>query len=727
MTAPVTTRVAEKASGFLSSRFSRRGFFARSAVVGSAVAVGPVGFALKPSTAYAAVCNCSGSNCTCGSLCCDGYTEFCCTLTGENKCPPGTLMGGWWKADGSGMCNGARYYMDCNAPCNGCSCGGNGVCAGSCSGTGCGCANGDCNNRKAGCTQFRYGQCNQSIPCLGPILCRVITCLAPWDIDPTCTTTVRVDQATLSHDRPCLHRTIGSVDSVVEENGRIRVRGWALDYDTQGPVRIDVYSDNAIIGSGIANTRRDDAGAANPGHGPFHGFDFLVDGRPGNHQICVYAINAAGPGDNVMLGCRQVILGNPVGGFDSLEVGNGTLRVSGWAIDPDTTGPIKIHVYANNIIKGEFTADRSRPDVGAAFPGFGNNHGFDAEFPIQGGLKNVCIYGINQGSGANTQIACRSIEVGKPFGTFDAVSLRPGGIRVRGWGIDPDTTGPILVHAYVDGTYAGAGTANLSRPDVGAAHPGFGDDHGFEFDVNASPGSHQVCIYLLNDQASGTHPMIGCKPVQVLGGNPRGALDNVIAGPGSVIVSGWAFDPDTLGPVRIHVYADGRIIGDGLADVNRPDIAAAFPGYGAAHGFRITLPIPDGFHEVCAYAINEGSGDRNPLVGCRSTFIGGSPYGSVDGVAGIGGGSISVSGWAIDPDTAGPTQVHVYVDGTYRGPLVADVNRPDVGAAFPGYGADHGYSGTFNVGSGSHQVCIYALNVAGAGGNALLACRTVVA
>ena len=28
------------------------------------------------------------SSCECGSLCCDGYTEFCCTMTGSNTCPP---------------------------------------------------------------------------------------------------------------------------------------------------------------------------------------------------------------------------------------------------------------------------------------------------------------------------------------------------------------------------------------------------------------------------------------------------------------------------------------------------------------------------------------------------------------------------------------------------------------------------------------------------------------
>src|SRR5690606_25585332 len=114
------------------------------------------------------------------------------------------------------------------------------ICSGSCSGTGCGCANGDCNNRKAGCTQFRYGQCNQHMACIGPIICRVATCVPPWAMNSTCTTTTRVDYNTASHDRACLHRVTGSVDSVGTSGSNVVVRGWALDYDVADPIVVYV-------------------------------------------------------------------------------------------------------------------------------------------------------------------------------------------------------------------------------------------------------------------------------------------------------------------------------------------------------------------------------------------------------------------------------------------------------------------------------------------------------
>jgi len=203
-----STQLVGSVSSFLAKHTDRRGFLRRSAIVGSALAAAPAAYALKPGSAYAAVCSCSGSSCACGSRCCDGYTEFCCTLNGRNSCPPGSIMAGWWKADGSGFCgpNAPRYYMDCNAGCGACDCGSTGLCGGECSGTRCGCANGSCGNRKAGCTRFRYGQCNQDVRCVGPIICRVVSCAAPWTFDASCTRTVATDNNTRFHDAACLHR-----------------------------------------------------------------------------------------------------------------------------------------------------------------------------------------------------------------------------------------------------------------------------------------------------------------------------------------------------------------------------------------------------------------------------------------------------------------------------------------------------------------------------------------
>lgn len=194
--------VIERLAGALERRTSRRGFLVRAAVVGSAVAVGPVDYLVHPGTAYAYVCRCGDPGCSCGSSCCDGYTEFCCTLTGSNTCPPGTFAGGWWRADGSAFCGGGpRYYIDCHGECPTQT--GPGFCAAA-DGLTCGCANGSCDNRQAGCITFRYGQCHQEIPTAGRIACRVVTCTPAYLLDNACSTQALVNDFTAAHNRPCL-------------------------------------------------------------------------------------------------------------------------------------------------------------------------------------------------------------------------------------------------------------------------------------------------------------------------------------------------------------------------------------------------------------------------------------------------------------------------------------------------------------------------------------------
>ena len=114
------------------------------------------------------------------------------------------------------------------------------------------------------------------------------------------------------------------------------------------------------------------------------------------------------------------------------------------------------------------------------------------------------------------------------------------------------------------------------------------------------------------------------------------------------------------------------------------------------------------------------------------------PIGSIDAVTGKHG-SITVNGWAIDPDNGSATvEVHVYlfssetetdlanavkgINGTY-----ANLDRPDLKGDWGSsvgelYGTLHGFDRTIDlynlgVGSGTYYVRIYALNVAGSGNN----------
>jgi hypothetical protein len=199
-------RAADAVTGWLSRRTSRRGFLVRAGVVGSALAVDTIGFALRPQSAYASVCG-PGSNC--GS----GWTVFCATINnGVNRCPEGSVAAGWWKADGASLCGGhARYIVDCNATCTNCGGGGSGICARSCWSCSCRCGpSSSCDQRKACCNAFRYGQCHQEVPQVGGVVCRVVSCTPPWRWE-RCSTAPATDNNTRNHNSAQLPRAYTSI------------------------------------------------------------------------------------------------------------------------------------------------------------------------------------------------------------------------------------------------------------------------------------------------------------------------------------------------------------------------------------------------------------------------------------------------------------------------------------------------------------------------------------
>ena len=67
-------------------------------------------------------------------------------------------------------------------------------------------------------------------------------------------------------------------------------------------------------------------------------------------------------------------------------------------------------MYVNGVGTA-FTATAARPDVGSAYPGAGNAHGFDVAVPRQGtGTNTVCVYAIDTvAPGSNVLLGCRTL------------------------------------------------------------------------------------------------------------------------------------------------------------------------------------------------------------------------------------------------------------------------------------------------------------------------------
>ena len=185
----LAVRAVDRIASALAGRgLSRRRFLTRLAVVGSALALNPLRYLVRPTSAYASVCG-NAANCSAG------WSVFCCTINdGANTCPDYSYVAGWWKVDASAFCLGSpRYYVDCNRkPDDTCSC--------RCNDTG-------CDRRRVCCNNFRYGQCNTQIRGVTEVVCRIIVCTPPWEWDPSCSTTVRTENATRTHSAACLPGT----------------------------------------------------------------------------------------------------------------------------------------------------------------------------------------------------------------------------------------------------------------------------------------------------------------------------------------------------------------------------------------------------------------------------------------------------------------------------------------------------------------------------------------
>lgn len=507
----------------------------------------------------------------------------------------------------------------------------------------------------------------------------------------------------------------GRTDVVERVPGGVHIGGWSFDVSTPDPINVRITLNGSPIATTLANLSRPDVDAVYH-WGPNHGFDAVIPVSVGG-TVCAFGVNVGVGSRDTPLGCGNIPGPDPVGSLDSIARAPGGTRITGWGLDPDLGGAATILVTRDGALAAAIPAGSPRADLVPIFPPYGPNHGFDAVVPVPGG--NVCVYVVNAGPGVTRQLGCRSLIGPDPIARLDLVERVPGGVRVKGWAIDPDSADPEPVHVYAGGVGV-AILADRPFPGFSSYFPGYGDNHAFDAVVPIPGGS--VCAYAINlGPGSGNRQIGSC--TNVLGPVPVGALDAVQRVPGGVRLTGWALDADTADGLAVHVYANGQFVGAVGAGTARSDIGAFFPAWGPNHGLDATLPVTaTGSVQYCAYAINVGFGGVNPSLGCRTITVSTQPFGVVDAVARVGNG-IRITGWALDPDSGDPIWLHVYVDGVFRGAVLANVARPDLVAVYPGYGEAHGLDATID--GGGSRVCVFAINAGAGGVNPQLGCRTL--
>ncbi len=174
---------------------------------------------------------------------------------------------------------------------------------------------------------------------------------------------------------------------------------------------------------------------------------------------------------------------------------------------------------------------------------------------------------------------------GTPVGSVDSVTVANNGIvTIVGWTFDPDRPRDAV---SVRVTYDGATLAlplfgaTTSRPDVAAQHPDAGARHGYTASFLLPYGSHEVCVTHLNYFGTEGSDQSSCRNLFVANHVPVASLEVFgTNGPGRMRIAGWAVDPDSSQPLRIHIYDGANRIGEVIANAPRPELTSMFPGLG---------------------------------------------------------------------------------------------------------------------------------------------------
>lgn len=288
----------------------------------------------------------------------------------------------------------------------------------------------------------------------------------------------------------------GSIDSITTTNGGIQLSGWAADLKTSSPAYVWINV-NGQGGAVYANQSTPWFEAIWPGRGNSHGFNATIPAAAGTNNVCIYV-------NSISVSCKSIVVTAGTGSLDSVTATNGGVRFTGWYVDftRRDSSYIWVEVDGRGQARGTNTA---LPWLAGYLPGYGINQGFDYTLPVDSpGNHTICVKAANSGA----LLGCKTVTVASiGTGSFDSATGGSGFIDVSGWAVDFRSANPTFAWINVDGA-GGAIYANTDRPWFDTMFPGYGNNHGFDARIPASPGVHNVCAY--TGQLS-----LGCKQVSV--------------------------------------------------------------------------------------------------------------------------------------------------------------------------------------------------------------------
>jgi hypothetical protein len=314
------------------------------------------------------------------------------------------------------------------------------------------------------------------------------------------------------------------------------MQGWAVNRTALTGTGVDAIHVHAFPAGGGAPTFLGSAayGATRTDVAAQYGSQFTNSGwslsvsalTPGQYTIVAYAHNAA-TGVFDASAARTVTVAPPVSrpiiSIDAPGAGAtvpASFQVAGWAIDagsPTGTGTDAVHVYAFPAAGGAPTFlgaagyGAARADVGAIYGARFTNVGYNLSASLAPGSYMLVVYARSTLTGVFSSTA-RTITVraGNPLMTIDtpgngATVTRP--FLLAGWAIDLDSTsgpGVDAVHVWAypanggSPVFAGVGTLNFARPDVGAIFGARFTNSGYNVAITSTtlpPGTYTLAVY----------------------------------------------------------------------------------------------------------------------------------------------------------------------------------------------------------------------------------------
>ena len=388
-------------------------------------------------------------------------------------------------------------------------------------------------------------------------------------------------------------------------NGKLTIKGWALDQSGVKEVRVSV--DGKDFGNVNYGTTRTDVNKVYPGYpsGNNAGFEGTIDISnltSGNKKVVVQITSNDGSIQKIERTIKveklesKSWLDNP----NNNSISSGTLRVSGWALA--SSGVKEVRVYVDGKDLGTVNYGTTRTDVNNAYPGYpsGNNAGFEGSVNlsnISAGTKRVIVkITANDGTSQSIErtIKVERLESKSWLDNPNNNSISSGTLRVSGWALA--SSGVKEVRVYVDGKDLGTVNYGTTRTDVNNAHPGYpsGNNAGFEGSVNLSnisAGTKKVIVKITAND--GTSQSIE-RTIKVEKLESKSWLDNPsnnYVSSESLMVRGWALA--SSGVKEVRVYVDGKDLGTVNYGTTRTDVNNAYPGYPSGNnaGFEGTVNL----------------------------------------------------------------------------------------------------------------------------------------